>query len=126
MKMVVGVGCCFRTLNARVVNIVRDRQRRQKKGVEPLTSQKKPRGATSSHCKAFVSHFSKQKKRATVVIWSLARGSTVPRCTTVDDVRYTQHASYQDKLLSDSPTSVQGSRYICLVRSRIDASMRTC
>ena len=40
MKAVVGEGYHLRTLNARVVNIVCDRQRRQKKNAEPLTAQK--------------------------------------------------------------------------------------
>ena len=40
MKTVVGEGCHLTTLNARVMKIVCDWQRRQKKSAEPLTAQK--------------------------------------------------------------------------------------
>ena len=64
MKTVVGVRYCLRTLNARVVNIVCDKQRRQKQSAEPLTAQKshkKPPRATPSHSMPLLSHFSKTK-----------------------------------------------------------------
>ena len=64
MKTAVGVRYCLRTPNARVVNIVCDRQRRQKQSAEPLTAQKshkKPPRATPSHSMPLLSHFSKTK-----------------------------------------------------------------
>ena len=46
----------FRTLDARVVNIVCDRQRSQNKSAEPLRAQKKATNATTSHSEPLKNH----------------------------------------------------------------------
>ena len=80
MKTVVGVGYC---LNVRVVNIVCDKQRRQKQSAEPLPAQKttkrhdKPLGATEKPPRT--TYRKKKKKRPAYRYWPGPRQRTETR-----------------------------------------------